>query len=402
MSTQKEKLNNIQSSIDWHCENNFNEDYHKAVNKLIKKLLKNDKFSMNSGKEGGWVAGLLYVVGEDSDLFNQYNFAYDKEYYTKTDVAEGCGVSVSTMKSRAQKIREAIPGNCVFKANISNFNNKYEEDIFENTSLEDLDFLQENLDELLGSDEFIFGSSPDNAYEKYEEYQAKAISACDYKEAVKYMNKAIVEAKKKINSNTFKDLKGELWLEYDARPYMSLRKELADLYYIGGEYDKSIKELWDLIELNRSDNQGNRFELATLLLKNKRFKDFEKLIDIFQDDISTFMIYSKALYAYIKDDALSAKRYIKEAFEVNEYVPQIFMGLAETIQVQGGSYRVGGQDEATLYVTSSVDAWQIFDEALFWLVDEYYTYKEKQGDPISLKKETVKEYMEDKYFQDFF
>lgn len=398
MSTKKERLNDIKSAIDWHCENNFNKDYHNKVKKLIKMLTKNKTFSMDSGKEDGWVAGLLYVVGEDSDLFNQYNYAYDKEYYSKTDVAKGCGVSVSTMKSRAQKIREALPENSLFKADISDFNNNYEEGSFDDISMEDLDELQENLAQLIQSGDFVFGNQTDDFEEKYKEYEAKSISSSNYKDAVRYMKKAIAEAKKKISTNIFKDLKGQLWLEHDARPYMSLRKELADLYCIGEEYDKSIKELWDLIELNTNDNQGNRFDLASLLLQEQRFKDFEKLMDMFEEDRSTFMIYSKALFAYKKDDILSAKRYIKEAFEINEHVPQIFMGLEEPIQMGKIGYMIGGQDEATLYACYSVDAWELSDDALLWLVDEYYNYKAKKGESISLSKQEVKDYIEDKYF----
>jgi len=179
---------------------------------------------------------------------------------------------------------------------------------------------------------------------------------------------------------------------------MSLRKELADIYCIGGEYDKSIKEHWDLIELNRYDNQGSRYDLATLLLQRKRFEDFEKLMDMFEDDTSTFMIYSKALFAYQKDDILSAKRCIKEAFKCNEYVPQIFMGLEDFVQIEGFDYTFGGQDEATLYVVFSIDAWEMFDGALFWLVDEYFNYKEKKREYIPFSKQIVKEYVQLEYF----
>jgi len=397
MSTQK-RLNDIKSAIDWHCENNFNKDYHNKVNNLIKILTKNNNFSMGSGKEGGWVAGLLYVVGEDSDLFNQDNYSYNKEYYTKTDVALGCGVSVSTMKLRAQKIREALPVNSVFKADISDFNNTYEEDSFDGIIPDELKKLGEILANILQSQEFIFRKRPDGSDEKYKEYQAKAVSSSNHKDAVKYIKKAIAEAKKLFSSDLFKELKGELWIALDARPYMSLRKELADIYCIGGEYDKSIKEHWDLIELNRYDNQGSRYDLATLLLQRKRFEDFEKLMDMFEDDTSTFMIYSKALFAYQKDDILSAKRCIKEAFKCNEYVPQIFMGLEDFVQIEGFDYTFGGQDEATLYVISSVDSWEMFDGALFWLVDEYFNYKEKKREYIPFSKPIVKEYVQLEYF----
>ena len=399
MSTNKERLNEIKSRIDWHCENNFNKDYHKVVKRLIKELGKNKNFSMDSGKEGGWVAGLLYVVGEDSDLFNPYNFGFDKEYYSKTDVANGCGVSVGTMKSRAQKIREALPANMVFKADISQFDNNYADDIFDDMIVDNSGELQFELDQLKEVTEILFGN--ETQAEKYKEYQLKAYGAGNYKESVKYMKKAIEEAKNKISPEDFKDLKGQLWLEHNARPYMRLKKDLADLYYLGKEYDKSIKELWELIELNGNDNQGVRFDLANQLLNRVRFKDFEKLMDLFKDDTSTFMIYSKALYAYKKGDILNAKRYIKMAFEENEYVPQIIMGLAEAIRTDEMSYTVGGQDEASLYVVSSIDTWVKFDDALYWLVDEYYTFTEKKGRPISIDKDYIKDNMENMYEGDF-
>ncbi|MFQ9287484.1 MAG: hypothetical protein ACLR3X_04785 [Intestinibacter bartlettii] len=45
---------------------------------------------------------------EDSGLFNRYNWIDSKEYISKTDMAEISEVSISTMKSRAKKIREVL------------------------------------------------------------------------------------------------------------------------------------------------------------------------------------------------------------------------------------------------------------------------------------------------------
>ena len=166
MSTKLERLKSIKSVIQWHCENNFNEDYYKVVNRIIKKLEANEKFSMDSGKEGGWVAGLLCVVGEDSDLFNPRSFDYDNEYYSKIDVAEACGVSTTTMNSRVKKIREALPKGALFKADIRRFNNVLMDEDFDDEGEE----LQSSLQELL--QEFCDGANyPKENYtnEKYKE-----------------------------------------------------------------------------------------------------------------------------------------------------------------------------------------------------------------------------------------
>ena len=89
MSTDKNILKDINNSLQWHCEANFTKDYHKTVKALVNKLKKNKEFSMDGGKYLGWVGGLLYVVGEDSNLFDPNNVKCDKLYYSKSEVAEG-------------------------------------------------------------------------------------------------------------------------------------------------------------------------------------------------------------------------------------------------------------------------------------------------------------------------
>ena len=112
-------LKEINNALQWHCESNFTKDYHKTVKALVNKLKKNKEFSMDSGKYLGWVAGILYVVGEDSGLFEPNNTMNDKLYYSKTELAEGVGVSITTMKARATNIREALPEGSKFEADIT-------------------------------------------------------------------------------------------------------------------------------------------------------------------------------------------------------------------------------------------------------------------------------------------
>ena len=119
MSTDKNILKEINNALQWHCESNFTKDYHKTVKALVNKLKKNKEFSMDSGKYLGWVAGILYVVGEDSGLFEPNNTMNDKLYYSKTELAEGVGVSITTMKARATNIREALPEGSKFEADIT-------------------------------------------------------------------------------------------------------------------------------------------------------------------------------------------------------------------------------------------------------------------------------------------
>lgn len=119
MSTDKNRIKQITEIVKTHCDECFNESYYKTTKKLIDKLKKIKEFSMDKGKIEGWVAGLLYIVGEDSGLFNQTNWMESKEYISKTDMAKIAEVSVATMKSRASKIREVLPKNAKFVEDIT-------------------------------------------------------------------------------------------------------------------------------------------------------------------------------------------------------------------------------------------------------------------------------------------
>lgn len=103
MPTDKKKIKQITDIVKSHCDERFSEEYFKTTKKLIKRLEKDKTLSMDKGKVEGWVAGLFYIVGEDSGLFNRYNWIDSKEYISKTDMAEISEVSISTMKSRAKK-----------------------------------------------------------------------------------------------------------------------------------------------------------------------------------------------------------------------------------------------------------------------------------------------------------
>lgn len=370
MSTEKNRLKEINNALQWHCESNFTKGYHKTVKALINKLKKNKDFSMDSGKSLGWVAGILYVVGEDSDLFNSNNIMNNKLYYSKTELADGVGISISTMKARAKNIREALPQESKFEADITYIYDEGFEDSF-GKLIDKVDF-------------------PD--IEKYRIYMEKAMMSQTYEDTVKYLEKAIEESKKKIDSQVFTDLEGRLWIENEARPYLQLKSDLAYVYFVEREYDKAIEEYKEILKLDKSDNQGVRFNLASILVLTKRFDEFEELITEFDEDRSTFLTYTRALYYFIKKDEVNAKRFIKIAFESNINVPTYLLDM-EMIEIPiPENYVVGDKVEAMHYYEVASDLWLESEGALYWLIDEFFEYVKKNNLDVDFsKEEAIKE-----------
>ena len=378
MATDKARLKEITDIIKIHCNIAFDDNYYKTTKGLINKLKKNKEFSMDSGKVEGWISGLLYVVGEDSNLFDTGNWMRDKIYLSKTDLANGVGVSVSTMRSRANQIREALPENAKFIAEIK--------DDVEYDDAHDLykDDKFDNMKEI-----FDRWTDKIRKQEEYQLYMKKARKANSYEDALNYVELALNSAKEQIGEE-FDTLKGQLWMEEKARPYMMIKEELAYIYTLAEDYEKAIKVYEEMLELNSDDNQGVRYMLLSLLIQEKEFDKADKLIEKYKDDESTSMLYTKSLYYFVKKEEASAKLFLNEAFEKNIYVPLYLLGMKQVESHLPEEFISGSEEEAMCYFDENVDAWISDTDSLYWLIDEYFDYLNKKSIKVGYSKENAK------------
>ena len=225
--------------------------------------------------------------------------------------------------------------------------------------------------------------------EKYRIYTEKAMRSQTYEDTVKYLEKAIEEAKKKINPADFNELDGTLWLERDARPYLQLKSDLAYVHFVEQQYYKAIKEYKEILKLNKLDNQGVRFNLANILLIARRFDEFEELTKEFDEDRSTFMMYARALYYFMNKDEVNAKRFIKMAFEANIYVPRYLLDMEMIEFPIPDQYNLGDKVEAMHYYELASETWLYAEGALYWIVDEFFEYVKKNDIEVDYDKEEV-------------
>ena len=361
MSTDKKILKEINNALQWHCESNFTKGYHKTVKALVNKLKKNKEFSMDNGKDLGWVAGILYVVGEDSGLFEQSNQSSNKLYYSKTELAEGVGVSMTTMKARANNIREALPEGSKFAADITYIYDEGFEESF-GKSMKDVNFQD---------------------IEKYRLYTEKAMESQNYADTVKHLEKEIEEAKDKM---------GE-----DSREYLELKNDLAFVHFAENQYFKAIKEYKEVLKLDKEDSLGARFELANILLIARRLDEFEELMNEYDEDRNTLLIYTRALYHFVKGDKVGARKYLKMAFEANIYVPNYLLDMEMIEFPIAENFEEGDKVEAMHYYQLASETWLNADKALYWLIDEFFKYIDKKDIKVGFSKEEAVDSIDDVY-----
>lgn len=96
-------LNEVVEHTDAFCNTRLNTEYKSHCRKMAHALCRKRSLVL-SGKSESWAAGIIYALG-------QVNFLMDPSqnpHTTSAQIANGLGVSVSTMQAKATIIRKAL------------------------------------------------------------------------------------------------------------------------------------------------------------------------------------------------------------------------------------------------------------------------------------------------------
>jgi tetratricopeptide (TPR) repeat protein len=137
------------------------------------------------------------------------------------------------------------------------------------------------------------------------------------------------------------------WGDHRTRPYMRamqiLALELEDI----GEIDQAIDLLWELIEMNEADNQGNRIHLLEIGILKRKWLDVRKLFDKYPNDIDLFFVYGKVIHLYYTLGKKSkTKKALLKAYSRNKYPLRLLAGIEEYPEPQP-HFKLGDKTEAT-------------------------------------------------------
>lgn len=193
-------------------------------------------------------------------------------------------------------------------------------------------------------------------------------SARDANEEKKLLLQAVEAGKNIIGEINFEPLVGNFWLAPETRPYMMARLRLAEFYTSQGDCEQAIKEYYEMLILNESDNLGVRYPLIGCLLRTGRDNDLRHLLNNFKTDKSTFFQYTKALLSYRqKKDSKKANDDLVKAIASNERVVDYLLGRKHLLLHIPTGYIAGGEDEAAIYADLFLDVWNSTDGAIEWL-----------------------------------
>lgn len=198
-------------------------------------------------------------------------------------------------------------------------------------------------------------------------------------ETLALLKEGVEKSAQAISPHLFQEYKGRLGSLLEARPYLRVRAELAECLWAFNLREESARHAQELLRLDAADYVGIRGRLLHALLLDGDYTRAESLLNAFPQDTSTTWAYSKALLLYARHgDSPTARRALREAFEVNPLVPllvvlstwssatEAFTAVADEIE-EADSEMQAFLGEAERYLYDSKESWERVEGAADWL-----------------------------------
>lgn len=206
--------------------------------------------------------------------------------------------------------------------------------------------------------------SPDCA----DAYVLLAETEGDPQKARRLYEQGVQAGERAIGPETFAEHAGHFWGILETRPYMRARLGLAQALWYLGERQEAIEHLQAMLTLNPGDNQGVRYLLANWLMATGDDAALGELLAQYPDEWSASWAYTRALQTFrIKGAGKAADAALKQALEVNPFVPLYLLGVDRLPKQLPEYYSPGERNEAIVYMTEGVDGWLETRGALEWL-----------------------------------
>jgi len=194
------------------------------------------------------------------------------------------------------------------------------------------------------------------------------IKAKTCEEAIPYFTQAVEAGRMDLGDDYFKENEGHFWGLIETRPFMRAKTFLADALLNHGRIDEAMTHFEDCLRLNPNDNQGIRYELLSLYLMKDRLDDVKKILDKYKEDSGATWEYSKALYLFKKygPKSIKAAKQLNKAKKENIHVIDYLTRKRKLPKTVPSSYIQGGQEEAKIYISEGLAAWESTPGALEW------------------------------------
>lgn len=345
MSNTKSQIKEI--IIDFSKEN-LSEEYKQKSIEILDRLEEANEEILTTSRTDIWAASILNIVLDMNGVFNKKH----PMYMTKKDFSQKIGVSAGTIKNKADAVKE----------NLNIIEN--DERVIISSIQESTKVVEVKEEVKASTQEEVVVEIKDEKESMYQNFMNLAHESNEYKEKVEYFEQAIKVAVDMIGNNS----EVIYWEDKITRPYMIALQDLGNLCLENNEENSAKKAYELLLNLNPLDNQGIRYKLINILIKNNSRKEINDLFARYKEDQSATWLYSKVLYYYKNNNIFMAKDALKEAVKRNKYIASKLIKWTAFMQMSGVYINPTLFDEANFYCEESIDLWKSTKGSIDWLL----------------------------------
>ena len=184
-------------------------------------------------------------------------------------------------------------------------------------------------------------------------------------EKLMYLHEALRISIGKLQEDYFSSNNAPFWLDYETRPFM------RTLHCLGIQYSEVdmldfTEFYWSFaLDLNPNDNQGIRYQLVDLLLRQNKTNEAKVILEKYDEQTAQFS-YSRLLLGLLQTSSDEKLDQLWDAaYKSNQYVPKLL--ISRTIPRYEGPYGIGDESEALVYASQAWLTWDTNKDARSWL-----------------------------------
>jgi SEC-C motif len=182
---------------------------------------------------------------------------------------------------------------------------------------------------------------------------------------IELLEKAVEYAEKDVKLYDEEDF--NFWLYIRTRPYMRVTLNLAIALKEAGQYERAASYMERLIQLNREDNQGVRYELLPILIELGKKKQAEQLMAKYEEE-SAYFAYME-LFLAMKFYKGKVKELADLAIDTNPYPMAYILGLSTLPSKMPETFTYGSEEEGIIIAHKTKFLWKNSEHVMKQMVE---------------------------------
>ncbi len=198
----------------------------------------------------------------------------------------------------------------------------------------------------------------------------QAFLTCDLAmDLIEQLTRIKAIGRRNLGDDFFIDPANSSWLLIEARPYLRIIKQLAEVLWETGQRLRAVEQYETLLELDPEDHLVYTHLLLACYLSLGEVGRTWELLEEYDDPADVIWQWGWVLTRFLADDIEGAGEALVQAHDLNPGVLDYLSGAEPIPDDIEPFFRSGGCSEAVVCAQVLADAWATNPSAMLWLLE---------------------------------